>query len=876
MSTEVDIDALIGRGRSKRRRRVPVLAAVVLAVGAGAFLFLRSDESDVAPAQPERVEATLGRLSTTVDLSGSAAAERSAALGFEVAGVVASVAVESGQTVEAGEVLALLDDADAQRRIATAEAQVRLALLRLEALLADPAASEIAAARQAIEAAESQVTNAEQALDRVSDPPSAGDLASAEQAVANALGQLSSAEEALARLSGSPGAGDLASAERAVANALGQLSSAEEALARLSGSPGAGDLASAEQAVANALGQLSSAEEALAGLLADPSDTEVASARSAVTAAQAQVASAASGATGSRIALEEAHDDFCDLYHDIDVGETICPSVRPLSDREMTELHESVEGRSRTYRIRANALISANDAFVVAEAARQSAVASLSTAEERLADLLAPASDEDVRQAELAVEAAAASHAAAAARLEELRAPAEQDVYQAERAVEAARASHAAAAARLEELRAPAEQDVYQAERAVEAAAASHAAAAARLDELRAPSDEGDVEQAMASLESARAGLESARARYEELLAGETTNAIAQQEENVRLAEITLEEARADLADRSVVSPFDGVVQAVNVHPGDRVSPNDVALSLSTPDRMLLDLTVTEADLLALEVGQAGLASFDGVEGVEYPVRIVSISRMPDTAQGVVTYDVEARILVGPEVAEVASQIAVLRGGGAGGMTGASGATPGFGAGGGDLGGDVPAGLPAGFELPEGVTMREVIRAVVTGGPLPEGVVLPEDFELPPQVREFVEAARQGGAAGGDRPAARVLPAPGMSAGVTILTELREETLLVPVSAVRQLDGAWFVTIPSGAAETVETGFERVTVEVGQSDGVNVEITAGLEVGAVLLIGADSAGVAFSAVQPQQQTGFGGAGFGSFPPFPGGFGGGGR
>ena len=77
---------------------------------------------------------------------------------------------------------------------------------------------------------------------------------------------------------------------------------------------------------------------------------------------------------------------------------------------------------------------------------------------------------------------------------------------------------------------------------------------------------------------------------------------------------------------------------------------------------MMIALAVTEADLLALEVGQAGFASFDGVEGVQYPARIVSISRLPDTAQGVVTYGVEARILTGAETVEVASQLAVIAG----------------------------------------------------------------------------------------------------------------------------------------------------------------------------------------------------------------------
>ena len=106
------------------------------------------------------------------------------------------------------------------------------------------------------------------------------------------------------------------------------------------------------------------------------------------------------------------------------------------------------------------------------------------------------------------------------------------------------------------------------------------------------------------------------------------------------------------------------------MQPGDRVTANFAAFSLGTPSRMLIELTVTEADLLNLEVGQAGLASFDAIEDVEYPVRIASISRVPNAAQGVVTYDVEARILVGVEIAEVASEIAAL-GGQAGGVASA-------------------------------------------------------------------------------------------------------------------------------------------------------------------------------------------------------------
>ena len=904
--SDVDVDLLI-RGRSTRRRWLLLaLLAAVAASAVAAFVLLQPGESEVV-VEPQRAEAVTGQLSTTVQLTGSASAERSATLSFEVAGVVAAVEVEMGQAVAAGDALARLDDADAQRRVQTAEVQLEQARLRLDDLLADPAASDIAAARQSVESAESQVVSAETALARLLEPASAADLASAEQAVANASAQVSSAEDALARLREPPSAADLASAEQAVANARAQVSSAEDALARLREPPAAADLASAEQAVANALAQRSSAEEALASLLAGPSEEEIAAAESSVTEAHAQLSSALSHEDASWDASVAAFDDYCGRYNHLnDVAETTCSVDLPFNDAEVAALRDSIEGRSTTYERYATGLIDAHVAFVGAAAAHGSAVTALGSAEARLAELRSPVSADDRYQAEQAVEAANASHAAAAARLDDLRAePTGAEVFQAEQAVEAARSSHAAAVARLDDLRAEATaSEVFQAEQAVEAANASQAAAVARLDDLRAPPATDEVEQARSSLDSARAGLVTAQTRLDELMTGATANAITQQELSVRLAEISLEEARAALDALAVYAPFEGVVEAVNVQPGDRVAANLAAFSLSTSGSIVIDLTVTEADLLDLAVGQAGLASFDAVEGVEYPVRIASISRVPNAAQGVVTYDVRARLLAGPEIAEVASELAALgdgtgldvaglagsgwsrrrpsaaRGppepqGGRGGVRGGLGRAAGG-----------AAGLLAGLELPEGVTIQQVIQAVANGEPLPEGVTLPEGLEIPPQILQRLAQAFLDASSGEAAPAqpgalaGRPLPAPGMTAGVTILTELREQAVLVPVAAVRQLDGAWFVAVPAPADDPDNAGgvaFERVTVEIGASDGTNVEVTSGLDAGAIVLIGADSAGVAFSATQLQAGQlpagGFGpGGGFGGF----GGGGGGGR
>ena len=818
---DTDIDAILrGRGSPKRWLMLSVVAAVVVVVAAVvAILFTRSGGSDVV-IEPQRAEAAMGRLTTEVELSGSALSERSAELSFEAPGVVASVAVEEGDAVRAGDALASLDDSDARLRVETSAVQLRLAQLRLDSLMAGPAGSEITSANQAIASAKSQVTSAELALERLSDPPNAADLASAEQAVASANEQLSSAEQAL----------DL-----------------------LSEPPSAADLASAEQAVASANEQLSSAEQELKTLIAGPSEAELSEARSAVTQAQVQHADATRLKEDLNLELTEIFDEFCERFSGLIFSDAViastCRGTLPMTDAQIADMRESFEDEdvSAAYEELGNGLIVANVAFVSSAADKDSALATLTTADERLAELI-----ETVPQ---------------------------DDLYQAEQAAEAARANHSAAVARLEDLRAlPSEKDVYQAEQALEAAQANHAAAEARLEELPGV-DEDDIEQAQASLATAQATMASAQAQYDELVSGPTENAIEQQEQDVRLAELSVEEARAALAGLTVYAPFDGTVEAVNVQQGDRVATAFSAFTLSTSNRMLIALTVTEEELLELEIGQTGLANFDAIEDFEYPVAIESISRVPSAEQGVVTYDVEARILTGEELVDAAGD------GSAGGFRPRGEALGG--PAGGPFGGfQLPEGvsfqqlrqLMVSLELPEGVTTQQVGQALASGRPLPEGVIPPDELENLMQMSQSPDEGDQGEDSqarsaspelGG--PATRPLPAPGMSASVTILTEIREESVLIPISAVRQLDGDWFVSVPGLGGDDSEAGLTRVFVAVGESDGESVEIESGIEAGTVVLIGADNAGVAFSATlqQPQGNPGLP-PGFGGFGPGGGG------
>ena len=126
---DVDVDALI-RGRGSRRRWFVLAGATgVVAAAVIAFLAVQSGESDVV-ITPQRVEVTTGQLTTTVDLSGSAAAEQTSNLTFGIAGEVVAVEVEAGDEVTASQVLARFDGA--QLELALREAELNLELQQAE------------------------------------------------------------------------------------------------------------------------------------------------------------------------------------------------------------------------------------------------------------------------------------------------------------------------------------------------------------------------------------------------------------------------------------------------------------------------------------------------------------------------------------------------------------------------------------------------------------------------------------------------------------------------------------------------------------------------------------------------------------------------
>jgi HlyD family secretion protein len=110
-------------------------------------------------ATTAQVERTV--LTSTVDTSGTIVPTQSIYLTFGTGGKVASVNVEIGDMVKAGQVIATLDTADLDYEIATAEQNLASQQANYNALIATPTAKEISQADASVASAEVQVANAQ-------------------------------------------------------------------------------------------------------------------------------------------------------------------------------------------------------------------------------------------------------------------------------------------------------------------------------------------------------------------------------------------------------------------------------------------------------------------------------------------------------------------------------------------------------------------------------------------------------------------------------------------------------------------------------------------------------------------------------------------
>jgi len=114
----------------------------------------------------------------------------------------------------------------------------------------------------------------------------------------------------------------------------------------------------------------------------------------------------------------------------------------------------------------------------------------------------------------------------------------------------------------------------------------------------------------------------------------------------VASAQADLDEALASLGNATIIAPFDGIVSAVNIVVGQKVSAGTVAIEIVDPSDVEVSTTVDEIDIAQVQQGQKATISLDALSGTEFSGEVSSISTFANSQSGVVSYPVTIKLTV--------------------------------------------------------------------------------------------------------------------------------------------------------------------------------------------------------------------------------------
>lgn len=153
------------------------------------------------------------------------------------------------------------------------------------------------------------------------------------------------------------------------------------------------------------------------------------------------------------------------------------------------------------------------------------------------------------------------------------------------------------------------------------------AIARARLDQTRAALETAKqyVSSARADLEKARAGLAEAEAARGELRVLRRQLAeLGPEEQGLRAQR---QRAALDLQDRTIVMPFDGVVDQTFVDKGEYVTPGQLLLMVHDPERVRVEANVKETNIRFFRPGKTVTITVDALPGRRFEGKVTRVGQ---------------------------------------------------------------------------------------------------------------------------------------------------------------------------------------------------------------------------------------------------------
>jgi len=165
----------------------------------------------------------------------------------------------------------------------------------------------------------------------------------------------------------------------------------------------------------------------------------------------------------------------------------------------------------------------------------------------------------------------------------------------------------------------------------IAAAEASIASAQASYDKAAQGGTANDLTQAQASVDQANATLT-------DLQNGPRSEDIAVSMASVKQSEASLEVNRLKLKNATLAAPFSGVVNAVNIIPGQSLTGSENAVELVDDSSYHVDLYIGEADIAKVKLSNEVNLTFDAIAGTTVQGKVTFVASKSTVSSNVVTY----------------------------------------------------------------------------------------------------------------------------------------------------------------------------------------------------------------------------------------------
>jgi len=757
----------------------------------------------------DQVTVERGNIATTLTTSGTATARESAELNFGSSGVVETVEVELGDQVDEGDVLATLDNRDAQNGLIIAQNNLLEAELRLSQLLEAPSEAVLSDAEKTISSAMSQLASAKLNHETAFDPPTAVEIAAADATVAQRQSDVITANR------------DVVAADRDVTTANREVQPAYADLRIIQGSLCSLMQIQPETLIDDAETLWREVEGPNVSLKLDPNAFVHGSNSLKIELPRYKELKAVI-AKKTFSALDLSEFDVIEFWVRSDTSIeggyfdlAIYDSESFITPLETFAIPALKAGVWTLVSLPISKLSS--DIKVIGVGVRFSEVKVRMSSNRSLwlDEIIAISPDPICRSASLPLSEESLKFLTnkvdeSTSAIDAVTTRSKDFIKSNNSYVKALDSSAKALDSRAKALD------------SLDVAAANLASATAKRTSLDDPIPTSEAAQLEAAIVSANAALTSALSKKDDLLSGPSENEIKLQELNIAKAKQSVNQAQETLTDMVLLAPFSGQIGAVNVSEGVWVTASTAAFSLVDLDSVGVDLTVSESDFIGLTSGDLGMATFDSIPDQPFIIKLANITSLPQITQGVVTYPAQAEFLSMREAAEILPRLGSLMQGSSG--SSVTGSGPGIGS---------------------EIDMQALRRCAAEQ--VGREVSSPSDL-TPSEMNLVREKCFSGSATGGNSrtgsTGTRVKPAIGMNASVTMLLEIKENVLIVPAQAIQSDKGREVVTL-LGQDQMTTTS---VPVSIGITNGDRTEIISGLEEGQVVLIpGASDASIPISS-----------------------------